>query len=518
MARNLLTADQTAARLGVKLPTVYAYVSRGILSRTVAADGRTSRFDAAEIEQLARRGRPRPDTRRAGTVDVVLATSLTGIFGDRLVYRGHDATELARTSSFEAVAELLWSGSLPDGAPGSSGSVDGRWQPAPGAPRTARAVAASLPESSPITERLAVVTAALACADPLRIDLQPVAVQAHARSLLTTLVTTLPVVARGGPARSRAAASMSPPDTALAALLWARLSPLAATAKRIRVLDAAMILLADHELATSTLAARVAASTRADPYAVVLSGLGAVSGLLHGAAGHAPYEMLEDARAHGSPERAVARALAIHGRVPGMGHPLYDSADPRASCLLELLHPLLGQRDRTTIDGVVAAATVTANAEPNIDLATAALAFAMQMPSAATEAIFDIARIAGWVAHAIEEYGEAPLRFRARALYAGPSTSRPIRGRFRSVNRKGRFVGAVDQGRGRPAAGIMAVTSGRGPPGSGFDRVGELDVPADPADQPLPPELTVHRAAPCPLHSRGEGQFEAAQAATSLDE
>lgn len=414
MARNLLTADQTAARLGVKLPTVYAYVSRGILGRTVAADGRTSRFDAAEVEQLARRGRPRPDTRRAGVVDVVLATSLTGILGDRLVYRGHDATELARTSTFEAVAELLWSGSAPDGASGSpaAGSAAVPWASAPGASQTAQAVALCLPDSSPITERLAVVTAALACADPLRIDLRPEAVRAHARSLLVTLVSTLPPMSRTGP-----------PATTVAGALWSRLSPLAATAKRVRVLDAALILLADHELATSTLAARVAASTRADPYAVVLSGLGAVSGLLHGAAGHAPYEMLLDARVLGSPERAVARALATHGRVPGTGHPLYEGADPRAACLLELLNPLLGRRDRTLLDGVLSAATATANAQPNIDLATAALALAMQMPSAATEAIFDIARIVGWVAHAIEEYGEAPLRFRTRALYAGPSST-----------------------------------------------------------------------------------------------
>jgi citrate synthase len=193
----------------------------------------------------------------------------------------------------------------------------------------------------------------------------------------------------------------------------------------VRVLDAAMILLADHELATSTLAARVAASTRADPYAVVLSGLGAVSGLLHGAAGHAPHQMFEEARALGSPELAVARALGTHGRVPGMGHPLYPEADPRAACLLDLLLPLLAKRDRATITGVISAAATTTNARPNIDLATAALAFAMQMPAAATEAIFDIARTTGWIAHAIEEYGEAPLRFRARALYSGPSTLPP---------------------------------------------------------------------------------------------
>ncbi len=85
--------------------------------------------------------------------------------------------------------------------------------------------------------------------------------------------------------------------------------------------------------------------------------------------------------------------------------------------------PLVARRDRVVLDGVLAAGQATSRAHPNIDLATAALAFTMQMPSAATEAIFAIARIAGWVAHAIEEYGEAPLRFRTRALYDGPPVS-----------------------------------------------------------------------------------------------
>src|SRR3954447_3591133 len=194
MTRNLLTADQTAARLGVKVSTVYAYVSRGILSRTVASDGRTSRFDSAEVEQLARRSRPRADTTRAGTVDVVLATALTGILGDRLVYRGYDATELGRTSTFESVADLLWTGAAPEPA-GSSASV---WRPAPGTLRVARSVSATLPESSPVTERLGGVTASLACANPLRIDLQPAAVQAHARSLMATLVAALPAMGATG--------------------------------------------------------------------------------------------------------------------------------------------------------------------------------------------------------------------------------------------------------------------------------------------------------------------------------
>src|SRR5450432_2222158 len=106
MTRNLLTAHQVALRLGVRLPTVYAYVSRGVLRRTVADDDRTSRFDPAEVDALARRGRPRPGTTRPGSVDVSLATSITRVEERRLFYRGRDVIELAKAASFEQVAEL----------------------------------------------------------------------------------------------------------------------------------------------------------------------------------------------------------------------------------------------------------------------------------------------------------------------------------------------------------------------------------------------------------------------------
>ncbi|HEY2734554.1 MAG TPA: citrate synthase, partial [Polyangiales bacterium] len=108
---NLLTAEQAASRLGVHLKTVYAYVSRGVLARTLAADGRSSRFDPIEVERLARRGRPRRDARPVGAVDVSLATAITYITPERLFYRGRDVRSLT-TLSFESVAEWLWRGEL----------------------------------------------------------------------------------------------------------------------------------------------------------------------------------------------------------------------------------------------------------------------------------------------------------------------------------------------------------------------------------------------------------------------
>ena len=112
-----MTAAEAARRLGVKPATLYAYVSRGVLNRDKAPDGRGSLFDAEEVERLARRGRPR---RPAGTADLTVESAITEITADRLRYRGLDAIRLATSHSFEDVAELLWTGQLPPSRDGSS--------------------------------------------------------------------------------------------------------------------------------------------------------------------------------------------------------------------------------------------------------------------------------------------------------------------------------------------------------------------------------------------------------------
>ena len=406
MKRNVLTARQVATRLGVKIETVYAYVSRGVLQRTLAADGRTSRFDTSEVELLARHGRPRSGSARVGTVDVSLATSIAEIHGDRLLFRGHDAVALAKSSSFEAVAELLWTGTLPPSA---------IWPEPPQGARVARTATAGLPATTSPIERLAVITAALACAHPQRADLRPATVAAHGRALLATFAHLLPEVPGASPA--------APPGATFARRLWPKLSALAPTPERVAAVDAALVLLSDHELATSTLAARVAASTRADPFAVVLAGLGAVSGPLHGKAALAVHGMFLQAAAS-SPELAFAQTLDESRVIYGFGHPVYRGVDPRAGHLLGALAPLVRREERRLLDAVLGVARSHGAAEPNVDFALGAMALVLKMPMGATEAIFATARTAGWLAHALEEYGEAPLRFRARAVYIGPEAAR----------------------------------------------------------------------------------------------
>ena len=402
-----LTAAQAAERLGVKPATLYAYVSRGVLSRGRAADGRASLFDADEVERLARRGRPR---RPAGAADIFVESEITEITADRLRYRGHDAIELARTRSFEDVAELLWTGALP--ARAGRGRPGTRWCAPDIALAAGRAAQAALPDSTLPLERCQVIVPALAATDPLRLELDPVAVLAAARAVIAGMVDCLPAAA----ARPEIA---RPEGETIAVRLWSRLCQRRASPAMLRAMSAALVMLADHELAASTLAARAAASVRADPYAVVATGLGAVGGALHGGSSLGAEALLAAAGGPADVPRVVAELLRRGEKVPGFGHYVYKAGDPRAIALLGMIrHAAPKSAQLATADAVLAEVRRKSLPEPNIDFALATLARVAGMARGAGEAIFAVARVAGWIAHALEAYTTAPIR--PRAIYTGP--------------------------------------------------------------------------------------------------
>jgi citrate synthase len=210
----------------------------------------------------------------------------------------------------------------------------------------------------------------------------------------------------------------------LAATLWSRLTARSSTQEDQAALNAALVLLADHDIAASTLAARVAASTRAHPYAVVSAGLAALDGPLHGAASGLAFDLLTDALRDNDPVRALAGFMRSGRHVPGFGHALYPDGDPRAAALLDLILPAGAEPPAdprvAVIRGVLMAMAGRSGPRPNIDFAIASLALLSGMPSDAGEAVFAVARTAGWIAHALEEYADRPLRFRPSGRYAGP--------------------------------------------------------------------------------------------------
>ncbi len=187
---------------------------------------------------------------------------------------------------------------------------------------------------------------------------------------------------------------------------------------QLTALNAALVLLADHELAASTLAARVAASAWADPYRVVLAGLGPLGGSLHGGASLA-VEALLNAATPGGAFAALEGQIAT-GVAPGFGHRVYRFQDPRAVVLLERLSTVADDEQALlTVEATLEAARALDVPPPNVDFALAALAKVMGLRPAAASTIFTIARLVGLIAHALEEYPHR-LRFRPRATYAGP--------------------------------------------------------------------------------------------------
>ena len=392
-----LTTDEVAHRLGVKPATVYAYVSRGLLTSRRNADGKGSLFAKSDVDAFVA-SRRRPTTPG-------IQTGITLIKDGNLYYRGRDVCMLARTDTYESVANLLWTGDL--------GHVD--LEPRPDLLALASDVIRPLPSTARPTDHLRVIVAAAAAADPLRFDTTtPAAVISTGRTILATMVAALPRHHGMIPVPVPVSAKLGP--TGLATVLWHRLTVKEPSAADHRTLNAALVLLADHDIAASTLAARVAASTRAHPYAVVSAGLAALDGPLHGAASSLAYALLAEARTKGDPMDTIADRLRVGGTIPGFGHPLYPNGDPRAATLLSMLDD---DPVRETVDHLAEAMRTRSGLHPNVDFAIAALTLQHGMTADAGEAIFAVARTAGWIAHALEEYADRPSRFRPTGQYSG---------------------------------------------------------------------------------------------------
>ena len=390
-----LTAADVAELLGVKRQTVYAYVSRGILSRRLAMDGRTSVFDRSEVEEL-RQGR---GPERDGALRTMLTTRITRVADDGIWIRGHDlVTRVDGGARFTEIADLVW-----DAGP------DEMWPVLP-----AESPQPTGSDVGPL-DRFRVLLAETSAADPLRYDLSPRSVRAAGRRAIVAMATGL------GSARPVDVVCDVDVPTTPSTALWRGLALGPASEARRQALEVALALLVDHGLAASTFAARIAASVRADPYSVIGAGLGALGGPLHGSASVAVHDLYRSAETDGDPARAVGDAIRRHGRPPGFGHSVYRVQDPRYGALMTKIVGAWSDDDRLqTVFRVREVVGERSDAIPNVDLAIGALSYLADMPANAGEAIFAVARAAGWVAHAMEEYGETPLRFRAKARYLGP--------------------------------------------------------------------------------------------------
>lgn len=384
---NDLSAAEAARFLNVSLPTLYSYVSRGLLASVSNGASRRKRYPREDVLRLAAR---KNDARRGGQTAVaamhwglpVLETRISHIFDGRLLYRGCDATALAQHATLEAAAGLLW----------DDGENDHFQQDAPVLPQEL----AGAPDGPPLARAMfamAMLASMPAPADILRSG--PALMRILAAALLQTAPSALP-------------------------LHLQLIQAWHADAEQTELLRAALILLADHELNASTFSVRCVASTGASLPAALMAGLAALSGDKHGGGSAAARRMLTQALAAPDASAAIgAYYQTVTPELAGFGHPLYPDGDPRAAYLLGSLTRMAHEKpELAAILAVCAAAGELLDARPNADLALAAMELAFGWPEGAGMVVFALARSAGWIAHAAEQAASAAL-IRPRARYIG---------------------------------------------------------------------------------------------------
>jgi citrate synthase len=406
-----LSAQQAAALLGVTLPTLYAYVSRGLLrSEPVPGRPRERRYRQEDVTQVGERKEVRGDPAKLLARGLhwggpLLDSAIALIDGGRLYYRGREAVALAREARVEEVAALLWTGD-----PAQADALFAtKTAPLPRPLRALirRAERAGLGATRAIDaldplSRCQIALPLAGATDLRAFDLRPAAVAATGARILDLLVATV----AGRPATR-------PLESALQAA-WAAERPAAA-----RALRAALILCADHELNASTFTVRCVASAAATPYDAVAAGLAALKGARHGGATAQAGAFLREVGTPGAARAALSARLRRGEGVPGFGHALYPQGDPRGRALLELAREMAPRSRAVALAAAVCEETASLLGEaPNLDFGLAVLAAALDLPEASATALFALGRTMGWIGHALEQYAD-PRLIRPRARYVG---------------------------------------------------------------------------------------------------
>jgi citrate synthase len=370
---------------------------------------------------------------KAGLEDVVAGESaICYLDGERgvLAYHGcdiHDLADAERGVSFEETCHLLWHGRLPTRA--ELGDVRTQLAAARALPDAVLRLMRSLPGRDGM-DALRTLTSLLGHVDPEAGDRSP---QASLRRAMRLTAQVGSIVATWG--RQAAGGGALDPDPALghAANFLYMLTGRRPGALEARAFDVSLVLHADHELNASTFAARVAAATLTDLHSAIVAAIGTLKGPLHGGANAEVMKMLIEIGRDAGPDRAEAfiRArLARKEKIPGFGHRVYRTEDPRATHLRRLSKRLGADAGAPQwfemSERIEAVMLAEKKLHPNVDFYSATMFHAMGVPIDLYTPIFAVSRMAGWTAHVLEQYANNRL-IRPRTDYIGPPYPQPVR-------------------------------------------------------------------------------------------
>jgi citrate synthase len=360
---------------------------------------------------------------KGGLEDVVAASSaICYLDGERgvLAYFGYDIHDLARGASFEEVCYLLWHGRLPNRA--ELGDLQSQLVAARPLSEPILRLMKQLPASDGM-DALRTMTSALGHYDPEASDNSA---QANYRKAVRLTGQIASLVATYG--RLQAGGGPIQPDPALghAANFLYMLTGERPGALATRAFDVALVLHADHELNASTFAGRVAAATLTDLHSAIVAAIGTLKGPLHGGANADVMRLLIEIGQDATPERiddAIRSRLARKIKIPGFGHRVYRTEDPRATHLRRMSKEL-GERAGNAhwfemsrrIEQLV---TGEKKLYPNVDFYSASTYYTLGIPVDLYTPIFAVSRVSGWTAHCLEQYANNRL-IRPRTDYIGP--------------------------------------------------------------------------------------------------
>lgn len=410
-----LDADAAARLLRIKPQTLYTYVSRGLIRSVAQVDRKQRLYYREDVEKVRARGEARrgmgatAESAMRWGGQPVINTSITEITPAGPCYRGRPAVELARMGcSFEAVAELLWTGVLHD--------EPVRWEQESLAPDFARLMDGIALHGGrlPIPRAFAFATSMLGVADTARSEMRRGTTISSARQLILALAGCIGYLGqRPGFSTPRAGRSV--------AESVARAVDREADPEVVKAINQALVLCADHEMSSSTFAARVAASTGAELRASVLAGIAAHSGATLGGGCDRTEYLLRDARTREDVRQRLAETERAGARIPGFNLPVYPKGDPRARHLLQLAHSFASQNERAQlIYAFIDEAEQRLHLRPSIEVGLVALAAALGLPERSASALWTLGRTAGWIAHVLEQrLAGFVLRPRAKYVSAG---------------------------------------------------------------------------------------------------
>ena len=370
---EFVTAAEAAALLGVRTATIYAYASRGLLGGTARGPGKTARYprtrvDALKTRAAARAGHAAVAASALRWGEPVLDSAVTKLTPRGPVYRGQRAIDLVG-SRFEEVAELLWQ------RPADWSAI---------APRV------SVQAARPSVHALLQVMSQL----PLR----------------DAPLESAPAVIRRLACAAGDSERLAEQQPTLAGALGASLRGDVLAARDRKLLDAALVLIADHELNASTFAARIATGAGARWPEAFIAALATATGTRHASACDAAERFWKSV----PDEKSVPHWVKVRKALEGFDAGAYPDGDPRGDVLIKLSAPRLPKPRRASLEALLASVNDQTGQFPSVDLGLVMVAQVLQLPVGSASVIFAIGRTAGWVAH-IEEQATSGALIRPRA-------------------------------------------------------------------------------------------------------